>query len=134
MATLLDYRSSIHAPFESFGPVALPITPTLLLGDIGLIVGNATSIRVELQGQIGVQAVVAPANVFILIYRDGEQIYWAADTLDTNTIKLLAVNAADTVASSPTRQIQYRLFAYTNILNNVNLVGPMNFEGSAVSN
>ncbi|MGD8401312.1 MAG: hypothetical protein PVH64_10345 [Bacillota bacterium] len=130
MATLLDYRTSIHSPFESFPGGPLPNAPTtLLLGDIGLNVHSATNIRVKLQGQIGVQAVF-PSYVFIIIYRDGTQVYWAANYLDTATIKLLAVNAADTVTSSPTGLLQYRLYAYTS--GNVDLFGPVNFEGLAV--
>lgn len=147
MATFLDYRASIGS--TTFGsPNSIMSTSAInpnLIGSIGLIVGNATGVRVQLQGLIGVTAGLTPATVFITIVRNnpdpalpagGTPIFSAVHVLDSNTTKTIAINAAD--LNPPTNlltpgQINYSLFVQNSAGGAVVRSGPENFEGMAVA-
>ncbi len=147
MATLLDYRTSIGSmafgtPGSAMSTSA--VTPSYI-GSIGLIVGDATNIRVNLQGQIGVTAVLDPATVTVTIVRNaspdptvpngGTTIFTANYTFDSPTVKNITINSADfnpLPGIFTPRQISYSLFAQNSAGGTIIRTGPENFEGFAM--
>ncbi|MGE5582409.1 MAG: hypothetical protein ACM3X9_07705 [Bacillota bacterium] len=148
MATLLDYRASIGSKtFGSPGSVmSTSSTTPSYIGSIGLIVGNATGIRVQLQGEIGVAATSAPATVTITIVKNaspdptlpagGRTILTQNYTLESTIAKTIAINAADldpTPGPSTPGQISYSMFAQNSAGNSIIRTGPENFAGLAMT-
>lgn len=147
MATFLDYRASIGSTTVG-SPNSVMSTSAVnpsLVGSIGLIVGDASGIRVQLQGLIGVTAALTPATVFITIVRNnpnpalpsgGTPIFSAVHVLDSNKTQIIAINAAD--LNPPTNpltpgQISYSLFVQNSAGGSIIRSGPENFEGLAVT-
>jgi hypothetical protein len=125
MPTFLDLRTSQFAPAAGTNLSNNAAAPTFL-GGIGLIVGSATNIRVDLNATVSVQS-PGTATVTILIARNipaatistfnaGNVIYSTTETVFGGEQETVGVNAADfNPTTSPTEpgQINYSLFAYS---------------------
>jgi hypothetical protein len=152
IANFLDYRASVNAPGTGLINIGISHTniiqaydPSSYIASIGLIVGNATNMRVHLQGQIGVESIVSagPLNdVYIYIYRcadpfnvtipSGDQIYYAVHRVYSREPRYLTINIADFPLNSISGQLTYSLFAWTTGF--VSRIGPESFEGFAMTN
>jgi hypothetical protein len=160
MTNFLDYRASVNAP--GIGLINTEMSTSLnslsCIASIGLIVGNATNMRVHLQGQIGVWSDYPiidptgtipdyPADVYIYIYRcvdpfnvnipSGDQIYYAAHlSLIYGLISTLTFSIADFPPKNIFGQLTYSLFAhYNGAYGHVGACrrGPESFEGFVVT-
>ena len=151
MATILDYRSSQNSNtnFETPG-TAIGATP-VFIGDIGLIVGNATNIRVNLWATVGLDRDTTsggasevtfyiarnlnPTNVFVpanVIFTAVQEVEPEGPNNDDQLI--VTLNAADL---NPTPgpipgQINYSLFAQRTAGPDVTRNGPENLTGMAI--
>lgn len=148
MATFLDYRTSIGSNTVGSPNVLMSTSAAnpSLIGSIGLIVGSATGIRAELQGEIGVTATAVPATITITIVRNnpnpavpagGTTIFTATHILDSLTTKTIAINAADlNPPANPATpgQINYSLFVQNSAGGTIVRNGPENFGGLVVNN
>jgi len=124
MPTFLDLRISQFAPAGPFLSTN-PAAPTFL-GGIGLIVGDATNIRVDLNATVNVATDTA-ATITILIARNlpaatidtfnaANVIYTTTQSIPLGQDETIGVNIADfQPTTSPTEpgQINYSLFAYS---------------------
>ena len=129
MPTFLDLRTSQFAPAAGTNLSTNPAAPTFL-GGIGLIVGDATNIRVDLNATVSA-ATGSAATVTILVARNlpaatistfnpGNLLYSSTETFTGNQEKTIGVNIADFhPPASPTEpgQVNYALFAYSSAAN-----------------
>jgi hypothetical protein len=146
LATFLDYRLSENSSTFGFPNTVMSqsaINPDNI-GNIGLIVGNAGNIRVDLSGLIGVQTSVSPAIIVLTIIRnsavptapDAGIIIFKADYAvpagSTITIAIHAVDFNPTINPFIQGQLTYGLFAQA-AGGAVIRTGPENFSGFAVT-
>lgn len=139
----LDSRTSEFSNIST-GVGVLPVTPTLLLGDIGLQVAavfatpNAADVRVELAGTIGVDGVAAN-TVAITIERGGTGVSGSGVVIYTATVdlftgnNLISFNAADFHPPVPlTGEIRYSMYAFNSGTEPaITITGPVAFNGVA---
>jgi hypothetical protein len=150
LAQLLDYRSSQNSNTNSGVPGSqLVLAPyTTFIGDIGLIVGSATNVRVNLWAtaglnNTGVEGTIGKVKFFIArnleptyVFVAGNVVYDAIEKVEPgyNNEKIVTLNATDINANpgSIAGQINYSLFAQ--VLNNVTILrnGPENLSGMAI--
>ncbi len=123
MPTFLDLRTSQFAPGGTLS--TNPAAPTFL-GGIGLVVGDATNIRVDLNATVNVSAGSA-ATITILVCRNlpaatistfnpGNVIYTTTESVPAGQAETIGINVADfQPTTSPTEpgQVNYALFAYS---------------------
>jgi hypothetical protein len=146
MATFLDYRLSENSSTFGFPNLAMSQSATTPdnIGNIGLIVGNASNIRVDLSGLIGVQTSFSPAIVVLTIIRNsavptapdsGITIFTADYEVpagSTITIGIHAVDFNPSINPFTPGQLTYALFAQA-AGGTVIRTGPENFSGFAVT-
>lgn len=127
MPIFLDLRTSQFAPTAGTVLSNAAFTPTFL-GGIGLIVGDATNIRVDLNATVNVAGGAAPATITILIARNlpaaaistfnaANVIYTTTETLPAAEVETIGINIADfQPTTSPTEpgQVNYALFVSAN--------------------
>lgn len=101
MPTFLDLRTSQFAPGGTLS--TNPAAPTFL-GGIGLVVGDATNIRVDLNATVNVSAGSA-ATITILVCRN-----LPAATISTFNPGNVIYTTTESV---PAGQVNYALFAYS---------------------
>lgn len=139
----LDSRTSEFSNTNT-GTGILPTTPSLLLGDIGLQVGavlstpNATDVRVELAGTIGLKG-VAGNTVTITIERGGTGVSGSGALIYTATVdlytgnNLISFNAADFKPTVPlSGELRYSMYAIDSGEGpDITITGPVVFNGVA---
>jgi hypothetical protein len=152
MATLLDYRSSQNSNTNADTP-GTPIGATpVFIGDIGLIVGTAQNIRVNLWATVGLDrdtAIDGTSEVKFLIARNlnPTNVFNAANVIFTanqdvepqvgttnDDQEIVTLNVAD-LGPTPgpiAGQINYSLFAQVIAGPNIRRNGPENLSGMAV--
>ncbi|WP_438435155.1 hypothetical protein [Gorillibacterium sp. sgz500922] len=139
----LDSRTS-ELSNTNTGTGILPVSPALLVGDIGLqvalVIGtpNEADVRIELWGTLGVSGTAAD-TVTITVERGGTAtpgtgtvIYTASPGLSTGD-NLLTFHAADFHPAIPASgQLRYTMFAaHTGGEPAVTITGPVAFSGIA---
>jgi hypothetical protein len=149
MAQFLDLRTSENSntPGSPGTTLSTSAAAPSFIGDIGLIVGTVTSIRVDLWGTIGLLKGDGAATVELFIARNlsPTSVFVAANVIYTAEVTLMAgdngplvvnINAADLLGTpGPVpEQINYSLFALNLTAGNaVTRNGPEVFTGIAAN-
>jgi hypothetical protein len=151
MTQVLDIRVSENSTIRGFPDTRLANineTPSFI-GDIGLIVGAAQNVRVNLWSTVGLQNQtfgtvtirffiarnLVPTDVFIL----SNVIFFAERNIESfpyDEVPIVTINAADFAAvAGPPNQINYSFFAQSQSEEvDVTRIGPESFTGMAYVN
>lgn len=144
MATFLDLRTS-----QGTSSTVLPAGTPVFVGSIGLIVDNASNIRVDLSGSVGVDSTLIgnitvfvlrniPASVITTTFNAANTIYTQSFNIQpftSGTTTTLTFNAADfhpTASLTEPGQINYSLWVVADTAGNT-LKGIQSFTGIAAA-
>ncbi|MDO7905381.1 hypothetical protein Q5741_03020 [Paenibacillus sp. JX-17] len=144
---LLDFKASVPAnQFGSITPIPLPITPGVLLADLGIFIVPPVPQpnRVDLKGTIGLNSITAASpTVTIRIFRlndntgPGVEIFNKRLTVEgsanTELIYTASFSTIDFNVAPTSGFVVYQLFAESSAVGTVTVVGPVTFTGLAVA-